>query len=226
MHLFLTDRLACPRCGPDFGLILLADEVRNQRVLDGSLGCPNCRERYPVREGFGDLRVPPRRPLSEASLEATAGAGGTEGADGAVRIGAMLGVTEGPGLLLLKGPEGRHGQALARILPGVEVVVLDPHQWRGVEQEGVSRLASGSRLPFRSNSFRGVLLSGETSEVEIREAARVAGPSARVVALGAPGGAVGWLEALGLEILMNDEGVVVARWDPHGPEPLVTLRGI
>ena len=24
MHLFLTDRLSCPRCGPEFGLILLA----------------------------------------------------------------------------------------------------------------------------------------------------------------------------------------------------------
>ena len=223
MHLLLTDRLACPRCGPDFGLILLANEVRDQRVLDGELGCPNCREKYPVRGGFGDLRAPPRGPLPEVSVGTD---GRCDGADDALRVGAMLGVTEGPGLLLLSGPAARHGPALARILSGVEVVALDPGQWQEEEEEGVSRLASGSRLPFQSQSFRGVLMSGESSQDVVREAARVARPSARVVVLAPATGTVGWLEAMGLEVLLIDEGVVVARADGPAPGPLVTLRGI
>ncbi len=34
MHLLLTDRLTCPRCGPDHGLILLAREIVD-RLFDG-----------------------------------------------------------------------------------------------------------------------------------------------------------------------------------------------
>ena len=43
MHILLTDTLTCPRCGPDFGLILLAERIEGRRVMDGHLGCANCR---------------------------------------------------------------------------------------------------------------------------------------------------------------------------------------
>ena len=46
----LTDHLVCPRCGPPFGLILLARDVRDRRVREGEFGCPNCRDRFPVKE--------------------------------------------------------------------------------------------------------------------------------------------------------------------------------
>lgn len=61
----LTDRLTCPRCGPTFGLILLAERMVDRRVRDGTLGCPNCRDAFPVVDGFADLRAPPRRPVQE-----------------------------------------------------------------------------------------------------------------------------------------------------------------
>ena len=32
MHILLTDALTCPRCGPDFGLIVLAEGVEDRRV--------------------------------------------------------------------------------------------------------------------------------------------------------------------------------------------------
>jgi len=84
MNLVLTDVLACPRCGPPFGLILLADSMRERRVLEGVLGCPNCYGRYPVRGGLADLRaVPEGAPAVSAgegpgtpSGEAGAGPGG------------------------------------------------------------------------------------------------------------------------------------------------------
>ena len=60
MNVALTDHLVCPRCGPPFGLVLLARDVRDRRVREGEFGCPNCRDRFPVEGGFGDLRPPPR----------------------------------------------------------------------------------------------------------------------------------------------------------------------
>jgi uncharacterized protein YbaR (Trm112 family) len=98
MHLSLTDILTCPRCGPEFTLVLLADRVEDRRVLDGSLGCANCRERYPVHDGFADLRPPPAGPLPDA------GAGPRPGPqDEAYRLAALMGVTQGPGFVLVLG---------------------------------------------------------------------------------------------------------------------------
>lgn len=70
MHILLTDILTCPRCGPEFGLILLADELRDRRVHEGTLGCANCRGRWPVRRGFGRFAL--------EDSEVVEGAEGTE----------------------------------------------------------------------------------------------------------------------------------------------------
>ncbi len=70
MHILLTDVLSCPRCGPAHGLILLADRIAERRVLEGILGCPNCRARYAIAGGFADLR----RPIDEAAAQDAAAA--------------------------------------------------------------------------------------------------------------------------------------------------------
>jgi uncharacterized protein YbaR (Trm112 family) len=223
MHLLLTDRLVCPACGEDFGLILLANEVRDQRVLDGDLGCPGCRQKYPVRRGFADLRggssgdvqkpEPPPARSRDDSQEA-------------LRLGALLGVTEGPGTLLLQGPAAEHARSLSNLLEGVEVVALDPGQREVEETEGVSRLAAGSVLPFHPGSFRAALLSGQTTESDFREAYRVVAAPGRVVVLEAPPETRRWAESLRMEVLLEEEGVVVARARRSGSLPLVTLRGV
>ena len=97
MHILLTDRLICPRCGPGFGLILIADRLENRRVIEGSLGCPNCRDRFPVEGGFGDLRPPPRSTRDDApELEPPP-------SPPALEVAALLGLTDGPGNVALIG---------------------------------------------------------------------------------------------------------------------------
>lgn len=232
MHLFLTDRLSCPRCGPGFGLILLAREVRERRVLQGDLGCPNCRETYPVEDGFGDLRSPPREPLSEvgsrggASEMAEGGEGAGAGSrEAALRMAALLGVTEGPGTLLVKGPAANLAGGLAGVVEGVEVVAVDPSVRFSAEEEGVSRMVARPGLPFFSGSLRGVLLSGGIEDHDIREAVRVLVPRGRVAVLGALPEARARLEEEGTRILLHEEGVLVGErlGPPEGQ--LVTLRG-
>lgn len=218
MHLLLTDRLACPRCGPEFGLILLADRLEDRRVLEGRLGCPNCRDHFPVVDGFGDLRAPPRTALDEA-----AGSAVGEGREGAptreetVRLAALLGVAEGPGHLALLGDAVRFAEALADLLDGVEVVALGPGLRRWLERTGVSRLVARPGLPFFSGSLRGVALGGEGPM--LAEAVRVTAPTGRVVVLDAAPGTRAELEDAGLAVLLDEGGVVVGTRAAGGRGP-------
>lgn len=206
MHILLTDLLTCPRCGPEFGLILLGERIESRRILEGSLGCPNCRERYPVRGGFGDLRAPPRNPLPPVVEQPEP----TTEEDEAMRIAALLGVREGPGHLVLVGPVARAAPGLARTVRDVEVVTVasDLRAWD--ERPGVSRLAAGPGLPFRSRRIRGVVLDGEAGGPYLDEAVRVVGPGSRVAVLGASPDTRSTLEGSGLETVLDDRGVVAA----------------
>lgn len=204
MHLLLTDLLICPRCGPGFGLILLGDRIEDRRILEGELGCPNCRDRFPVREGFGDLRAPPRDPLRRLPVLPD-----DPDPDRTTRLAALLGVTRGPGHLVLVGRPARHARVLAGMLEEIEVVGVAP--WlRGWEEEpGISRVVAGPGLPFFSRRIRGVVLSGPGAEPLLADSARVVGPGSRVVVLDAPADARGRLEGAGLSPVLDEAGVVV-----------------
>jgi hypothetical protein len=201
---------------------VFADQVLDQRVIEGRLGCPNCREQYPVMGGFGDLRVSPRPPLEAPDP-------GVEDdpldSEETLRFAASLGVTSGPGTLLLLGPASRHAKALAAMIGGVEVVAIDEGGVGRSESEGVSRMAASSGIPFFSRSFQGVLVSGEVGERDLEEAARVVAPASRVVVLEGFPGAKDCLEALGFEVLIDEDRVLVAQSNQAEARPLITLRG-
>jgi uncharacterized protein YbaR (Trm112 family) len=206
MHILVTDRLACPRCGPGFGLILLADRLEERRVLDGVLGCANCRERYPVHAGFGDLRPPPREELTP-----TEPPGGGEPED-SFRLAALLGITSGPGLVLLSGRWAGHAERLAGMIEEIEVLAAHPGLLDEAERPGVSRIMVGSRLPFFSGALRGAVVEGDGLErgVELEEVVRVLVPGARIVVSSPQPGAMERLEGLGMEPLLETTRFVVA----------------
>ncbi len=204
MHLLLTDRLTCPRCGPEFGLVLLADRLEDRRVLEGALGCPNCRDRYPVRDGFGDLRPPPRTDIPDDETLAA------PDSPTLMEVAGLLGVTEGVGHVALLERLAGHSNDLAEKLQPVEVVGVSSGLRGWVETEGVSRLSAGSRLPFRDQSLRGVALFGGEGMFEPDEVARVVSRLGRVVVWG---GVDGWdsaLEGAGLTVLVSETAAVVA----------------
>lgn len=203
MHILVTDRLTCPRCGPDFGLILFADELKDRRVISGSLGCANCRERYPVRDGLADLRPSPRPPLGADEPAAR------EDPEAAVRLAALLGVGEGPGLVLLMGPAVGDAARLAEMLPEIEVIAVHPDLTGGRESEGVSRMVVGDRLPFRTGSVRGAVLDGGTHEALLGEALRSLSPGARLVCLRTGSGTAAEIAAHGGRVLLKSETALV-----------------
>lgn len=216
MHILLTDILSCPRCGPEFGLVLLADRVEERRVLEGRLGCPNCREQYPVRGGELDARLstaaPAPAPPSAHGAESPDGTASTVDDPGAaVRLAALLGLAEAKGTVLIAGPGAALAVEVAALVPELEVVALGAEPVGGEEQPGVSRIAAGEVLPFRGRTLRGVALTGGAAPAMLAEGVRVLQPGARLVVERAAAGTAERLSPLGAQVMLEQEGTVVAR---------------
>lgn len=214
MHLLLTDRLTCPRCGPGFGLILLANRLAERRVHDGVLGCPNCRDSFPIREGFSDLRAPPRGEVPEGHAGRVPAWGSAEVSsvtgEEAERLRAVLGIVRGPGTVALLGEAARHAAVMAASVEDLQVVAIDPDLIGWGDAPGVSRLVAGPGMPFFSGMLRGVVVDGRLERAWVQEAARVVAPQARVVVTRAPAGVAQALEEQGLSVLVSEAETVVA----------------
>lgn len=209
MNVLLVDFLACPRCGPAFGLVLVAREVEERRVRTGLLGCPNCRDEFPVEDGFGDLRPPPRSPLMEAGASARPATPPCDGSqDAALQIAAALGVTEGPGVIVVSESHVGATGGLARLVPSVEVAALGP---RARSTAGVSPMAVSEALPFRTGVVRGVALAASDATPSAAEAARILAAGARVLVTGSDARTRATWETTGLRTWMEEEGTLVLR---------------
>lgn len=206
MYLLLTDHLACPRCGPAHGLILLAREVEDRRVLEGELGCSNCRDRFTVRKGMADLRPPPRSPMA-AREELPDGDADPERIEG---LKAALGIGDGTGTSLLLGSAVRFATALARACPDIEFVAADPRTEGWPEASGVSRILAAAALPFFSSRIRGVALGPDVGEEGLAEPARVLAPGHRLVVLDPPAGTRERFGEVGLGRVVEGPGMLVA----------------
>ena len=246
MNVVLTDHLVCPRCGPPFGLILLAHEVRDRRVQRGEFGCANCRDRFPVEDGFGDLRPPPRGAGPGAVLHGdqvvggeddVSGVGGPGGAGGEVggggapaggrggdaatrglRLAAALGVAEGPGMIVVPDSSRDEAGAIARLVRGIEVVVVG---WggRGLAGDGVSAFATGPRMPLRDGVVRGVVAEGVRGVGWWGECLRVLMPGGRVVITDPTPTARDWVRSTGLATMLDESGLLVAAFPLPGAAP-------
>ncbi len=206
MHLLLTDRLTCPRCGPTFGLILLANRLKERYVYDGLLGCSNCRDSFLIEQGFGDLRAPPRSGLP-------AGLSGQPGdlmLDQGERLLALTGLIGGPGTVALVGEPAGHGPLFAKHLGEMQVVGIDPDLRHWAEPTMFSRIVSAPGLPFVGSSIQALAVDGRLGPGLFKEAARVVSPRGRIVVSSATEETPSMLEETGLKILAMEPGTVVA----------------
>jgi uncharacterized protein YbaR (Trm112 family) len=216
MQLLLTDRLACPRCGPAFGLILLANAMVHRRVGEGVLGCPNCRDSFPIGDGFADVRPPPRGPLESGragpapSVWTHPGEAPVDDRVEAERLVALLGIARGPGTVALIGWPARFGAFLARTVDDLLVVAVDPDTRDWPEASGVSRMAAGPGLPFFDRVLRGVVVDGSLGDAALFEAGRITAPMSRVVVIGGDARAADVLVEAGLSVMARDAETVVA----------------
>ncbi|HET8657240.1 MAG TPA: Trm112 family protein [Longimicrobiaceae bacterium] len=203
MHIVLTDALACPRCGPEFGLIVLADSLQDRRIVEGSLGCANCREAYPVRGGVPDLRG-----RGEAAPELPLARGGEP--ERALRIAALLGVGAAPGLVLLVGAAPELMAEISALLPETRVVGASASPAPEGLSAGLDWLRVGGRLPLRNGALRGIAFPAGLSGWSADEIRRVLARDARVVVEDAGPRAAERLRGAGLDLLLEQDGIAVA----------------
>ncbi|MDE2653091.1 MAG: hypothetical protein OXI71_04670 [Gemmatimonadota bacterium] len=236
MNVDLVDHLVCPRCGPPNGLLLLAHDVRDRRVREGEFGCPNCRDRFPVVDGFGDLRPPPREVGVGGGGGRDGGGAGASGAAGsrrsgagpsraepaaeegdpagrALRIAAALGVTGGPGLIVVTDAHRAEAVHIARLVRGIEVLVVG---WGGrgmvadtTDAGGVSAFVAGPRLPLRDGAVRGVVADGDSGGRWWDECRRVLMAGGRIAITEATREAREWVGGAGLVVVLDEDGMVV-----------------
>jgi uncharacterized protein YbaR (Trm112 family) len=206
MHILLTDVASCPHCGPAHGLIVMSQRTESRRVLEGVLGCPNCRRTYPIRAGRVDF----------AEGAAADDEGGSADPSEAVRYAALAGVTEGPAWLLLAGPAAVHAPAIAAMLEGVEIIAAgygaDGAPDVDARVNAISLPATG--LPFVDSRMAAVVLSGAAADRLLEEGARVLAVLGRLVLDPAPAQAADRLAAVGLHMQYAQDGVVIAGLQP------------
>ncbi|MDH5804531.1 MAG: hypothetical protein OEZ54_05045 [Gemmatimonadota bacterium] len=175
MNMELADVLRCPNDHEEESLVVMTTVVDGSEVREGLLGCPRCREEFPIREGipeFGGETNLAGGSEPEIELEAEA-------------VQALLGLTSGGGHVLLAGSVGRMGTQLAELLDGVGVV-----GWNSPSSENAgvnfSFVRSAHEVwPFKSSMFRGVVVGPEWNDgPNISEATRVLLKGQRVVVLG------------------------------------------
>jgi len=210
MHILLTDILSCPRCGPGFGLIVLAEGIEDRRVREGSLGCANCRQSFPVLEGVADLRHSASPPFP-AEVPGGAVGEGMPDTERSFRLAALLGATGSQSAVLVVEPTGRLAPGVAAVQEGTHVVGMSGSPPLRHASEGVlSRILAGGRIPVRSHSLRGVAFAGVDTRPLLGEAARILMPRGRLVIDPAPAGLSSALRQEGFLIRLEQDGVVVA----------------
>lgn len=201
MHIQLTDILACPVCGPPHGLILRADTMRERRVEEGALGCPNCERNWPVANGVAWLDPDASRIPGD-----TVTAGTDADPEATIRMAALLGLDHAKGFVLVTGPAAAVSAAVATMADGVEVIA----DARCAGPGPISRIAVGKVLPFYGGRLHGIWLSGETADRLLEEAARALHPLGRLVLDPAPSDAADRLTASGLKIAAQQDRTVLA----------------
>lgn len=201
MHIQLTDILACPVCGPPFGLIVRSDRMRDRHIVEGALACPNCERKFPVLGGVALLD-----PADERIGGDTAAAADDADPAAAIRIAALLGLTEARGWVLLAGPAAATADAVRGLADNIEVVA----DARYAPDGSGNRIALGDRLPFYDAKLHGIWLSGDSADRWLEEAARTLHPIGRLVTEPAPADYTTRIEAAGMKIIAEQDRTVLA----------------
>ena len=142
-------------------------------MVDGFLGCSNCRVLYPVARGVADLRHPPRS-RTHGRARGVPPPPADASAPGTLRLAALIGVARGPATIAVAGNLAGRASGLASLLPDVEVVALAP-RFDFRPPRGASHLMASERLPLRDGSLAGIALTGSWAELLLDDATAMPG---------------------------------------------------
>lgn len=178
MHSELVDTLRCLSVHEESWLVAAADETEGRHIMRGLLGCPVCHARYPIAHGIADFSGGARVPVALDDGDAS------RGEDAAIRLAAMLDLTDSSGYVILVGSWARLGAALREVVP-VMVLAVNPHPDAEIG-DGVSGVRALDRIPVAASSARAIAydIPGPADEqpLELGAALGAVRPGGRVVA--------------------------------------------
>jgi uncharacterized protein YbaR (Trm112 family) len=173
MFIELLDGLRCVSDHEKIALVTAISKRDDRFVMEGIIGCPICRREYPVRNGiafFGAMRSAP-----DGTSHAAAGDD-----DGAMRIGAFLGVADGVTIALV-GEWAQYAPELASAV-GLRAFAVNPKS-PIEESDRVGIVYSDNLLPFSDGSLRGVAIDdSDWSDADVQLATRALSAGGRMVA--------------------------------------------
>lgn len=207
MFIELVDALRCPVPHEESWLVVAAVRMEHRHIVRGTLGCPVCSAEYPIRDGVVDFRrgsdrtatlTPRRAPLGESAM----------------RLAAMLDLTDAHGFAVLLGQWGEWGAELSAIAEAPLILVDPPDGVIGAP--GISVLRTAGGIPLAAGAARAMAID-DTSAPRAVSAVRATRTKGRVVA------PVSLALPDGVRELARDHALWVAEREP-APLPLITLH--
>ena len=170
MFIELVDALRCPRAHEESWLVASATCMEARHIMSGTLGCPVCLSEYPIEDGVVDFRA--RRGAVKAARDGSS-------TDTAMRMAAMLDLTDATGFAVLMGTWGLIATSLATLVE-TPLILVDPPSGI-VGSPGVSVLRCDGEIPLATGAARAVAIDAE-SVARVSSSVRVTRTKGRVVA--------------------------------------------
>lgn len=179
MFIELAEFLKCPADHDERPCVLSVDEMEDRSVVRGAVGCPSCDAQYPIVDGAVHFGSDPMLDSDSRSDDLT-----VEEMPEVDVVHALLSVAGPGGYVALVGSAGRLSSDLARRIPDVHFVAVNPPPEVG-RSTVVSPLQATEVIPLRSSTMRGIVVGSEyASESWLVEGARVLLRCSRIVSVG------------------------------------------
>jgi hypothetical protein len=205
MFIELVDTLRCPRAHEESWLVASARHMDARHIVSGTLGCPVCLTEYPIEAGVVDFRAVATEVSSRGTAPPT---------DDAMRLAAMLDLSDSTGFAVLLGTWGSLAHALTSVVEPPVILVDPPGDIAGAP--GISVIRCDGEIPLATGAARAIAID-EGSTSRAASAVRLARTKGRLVApvtLSLP---------TGVRELARDERLWVAEREAIA-SPIVTLH--
>lgn len=205
MFIELVDALRCPVAHEESWLVAAAMTMEARHIVEGTLGCPVCKTQYAISRGVVDFRrahsqpAAPRQPTD---------------AETAMRLAALLGLSESHGFAVLVGDWGNQAAALSAIVD-VPLVLVDPPE-DVIGAPGISVIRCDGLIPLAEGAARATAIDATTPE-RVASAIRATRTTGRIIA------PIGIERPADVSELARDENVWVGERIASA-SPLVTLH--
>ncbi len=170
MFIELVDALRCPNAHEESWMVASSDRMEARHIVTGTVGCPVCSAVFPIREGVVDFRRASAPPVAHRAAGS---------ADEAMRLAALLDLTDAQGFAVLLGEWGNQAHELHGIVDTPLVLVDPPEGITGAP--GISVIRGDGTIPLAERAARAVAVDAADS-ARVASAVRVARAGGRVIA--------------------------------------------